>query len=258
LEKEYLIRKLKEFRERLLGEVINAYEKRGSSFGAERYSSFQKSLYKFLDENMPGESQRLEEKLTIYVLTFGLNEKPVETFWRISGEKTLSFIDSLILDIERGEHSLDSHIESEPFEMPEPAIQLTSSKILPFYKEWWFISLLVGVISAIVLIVISFWHESDRPIFYPVIAGTALFIFFMSLNPKKRFAKWFNGFSFIYSSANIMPAFKGYFESKSESYEGLFRDILFFAVEGPPWHFNICTVILLIFLLYFDQKERSD
>ncbi|KQV38867.1 hypothetical protein ASC93_20065 [Massilia sp. Root335] len=95
---------LDEFRKRLTGEVAQAFQSRGATYGRERFSAWRRRFAKFLDEHFPGESSVLNAKLTHYVLSAHFGESDEQQFWRVDGDIVLSYIDSLKLDIEHGEY----------------------------------------------------------------------------------------------------------------------------------------------------------
>lgn len=100
-----VVEALQSYRDRLTGEVVQAFQKRGESFGNERFTAWRKLFTKFLDDILPGESSRLNSKLTHSVRVFRRHESDIQRFWREDGENTVSFIDSLILDVRNGEYS---------------------------------------------------------------------------------------------------------------------------------------------------------
>ena len=104
MNKQEAIDSLKAFRERLLGEVLTAYKERGSSFGRDRFNAWRKRLTKFLTDNMPGEVATLNSKLTHAAWTVFSGESDAQQFWREDGEPMVSYLDSLILDIQNDEY----------------------------------------------------------------------------------------------------------------------------------------------------------
>lgn len=100
----YIIDGLKSYRERLVAEVLPAYESRGAEYGGERFAVWRRRLYDFLDNNLPGESSRLDSKLSTRLLAIGIGESDANVFWRYKGNKAASFLDSLILDLEQQEY----------------------------------------------------------------------------------------------------------------------------------------------------------
>lgn len=106
MDKYKIIEDLKGFRERLLSEVVPAYEQRGSSFGKDRFQAWWRRFSKYLDQYIPGESSILNQKLIHFAFMSLVGESDVERFWREDGEKMVSYIDSLILDLENDEYVL--------------------------------------------------------------------------------------------------------------------------------------------------------
>lgn len=104
MDKQEVIEGLKSYKERLMGEVVNAYAKRGSSYGEERFNTWKRKFINFLKENLPGEVSRLESKLQNFFGVVIVNESPEKTFWREYGDNIVSYIDSLILDIQNDEY----------------------------------------------------------------------------------------------------------------------------------------------------------
>jgi predicted nucleotide-binding protein len=100
----YVIKELQSFGTRLTGEVLQAYRERGTPYGSERFSTWRKRLVSFLDANLPGESQNFHAKLRVHVFSTGPGESDESRFWRLYGEKSASYLDSLILDLEQGEY----------------------------------------------------------------------------------------------------------------------------------------------------------
>jgi hypothetical protein len=105
MDKTEVLTGLRGFGDRLTGEVVNSYETQGSSFGLERFTAWRNKLTKFLDEHLPGESARLNSKLTHMVFVALRDESPAQRFWREDGEIARAFLDSLILDIENDEYA---------------------------------------------------------------------------------------------------------------------------------------------------------
>lgn len=107
MNKTEIITKLKVFRDRLNNEVLQAFVKRGSSFGKQRFASWRKQFTKFLDLSLPGESDNINSKLnhTGFVVIRG--ESIDKRFWREDGSVAEAFIDSLIIDIENDEYDFE-------------------------------------------------------------------------------------------------------------------------------------------------------
>lgn len=95
--------KLQSFRNRLENDVVPAYAHRGSSFGGERFSAWKTQFSKFLDQNLPGTSLKLNAKLQRSVYMIGRGESDVNVFMREDGELCFAFIDSLRIDVQNDE-----------------------------------------------------------------------------------------------------------------------------------------------------------
>ncbi len=106
MNKDAVIKELQAFKNRLRGEVVHAYEGRGTSFGDERFNAWRRKFSQFLSENLPAQASVLNEKLTHNALSFNPRDSDVEAFWKKDGETMDSYIDSLILDIENGEYEI--------------------------------------------------------------------------------------------------------------------------------------------------------
>lgn len=118
-----LLEKINAYKKRLTDEVYEAYSDRGRDFGDERFSSWRKKISKFFDENLPGETSRLNQKLFYLARPIrGAFEGDDEYFWRTEGNKVYSYLDSLILDINNDEY--------HPVEINEEGEQLEENKKL--------------------------------------------------------------------------------------------------------------------------------
>jgi predicted nucleotide-binding protein len=112
LQKEEIVDTLQSYRDRLTGEVLQAYATRGSTYGNERFAAWRRKFSKFLDDNLPGESSRLSSKLHHLVYSIHVGESDAQRFWRTDGEIVASFIDSLIVDIQAGEYEAETKAEA--------------------------------------------------------------------------------------------------------------------------------------------------
>lgn len=108
MNKQKVIEELQGIRERLTGEVLQAYKERGSSFGEERFAVWRNRFIIFLDKTLPGESDKFNSKLNHLGYSFIKGETASQRFWREDGDVSLSFIESLILDIKNGEYKTKS------------------------------------------------------------------------------------------------------------------------------------------------------
>lgn len=105
---------LQTFRERLTGEVVQAYRSRGTEYGSERFGAWTRRFVKFLDDNFPGESPAFHAKLRLFAVSIRHGESDDQRFWRLQGEKALSFIDSLKIDVQNGEYEPSEKFKSPP------------------------------------------------------------------------------------------------------------------------------------------------
>jgi len=104
MNKQQIIEKLNIFRNRLLNEVCNAYKERGIPFGSDRFDTWTRTFRQFLKEHLPGEVWKLNMKLQFVFAILRKNESAYQEFWREKGETMVSYIDSLILDVENDEY----------------------------------------------------------------------------------------------------------------------------------------------------------
>lgn len=101
MDKQQLINELVKFKERLNQDVSSAYVHKGAEFGRERFSAWERAIYKFLDKNLSVYKKKLYIKLnpTAYV---GFHD-PMKQFRVYKYDPSVSFIESLILDIQNDE-----------------------------------------------------------------------------------------------------------------------------------------------------------
>lgn len=104
MNKKEVLDGLSSFRERLLGEVVSAYKQRGGTYGRERFDTWRRKFSQFLSENLPAEVSTLNSKLIHYAYVVHRGESDAERFWREDGDTMVSYIDSLILDVENDEY----------------------------------------------------------------------------------------------------------------------------------------------------------
>ncbi len=106
MNKQEIIKELKNFNERLCTEVLNAFETRSDAYGKERFSTWRRKFSQFLDVNLPGETSVLNAKLEHTILCSLRGESDAEQFQRQDGNPVYSYIDSLILDIKNDEYNI--------------------------------------------------------------------------------------------------------------------------------------------------------
>ncbi|MGF1689065.1 nucleotide-binding protein [Photobacterium japonica] len=124
MDKQKVIESLNHFKERLTGEVLEAFEARGKDFGAERFNTWRRKFSQFLDDSLPGETSVLNAKLThFFGSTFRRGESDLERFWREDGQTMLAYIDSLIIDVSNDEYDF-REIEREK----DAVVQVTQSE----------------------------------------------------------------------------------------------------------------------------------
>ena len=123
MDKQNIIETLNLFKERLTGEVLQAFNSRGSEFGQERFNTWRRKFSQFLDENLPGETSVLNAKLRHFAFSIHPGESDAQRFWREDGETMLAYIDSLMMDVESDEYDF-RETESEE----KPSVVLNQSE----------------------------------------------------------------------------------------------------------------------------------
>jgi len=118
MKKQETLEGLNSFRERLRGEVINAYEQRGGKFGNDRFSTWRRRFTQFLNDHLPGEVSTLNSKLSHFIYSVHPGETDAQRFWREDGETMVSYIDSLIIDIENDEYDFSESENESPSQIP--------------------------------------------------------------------------------------------------------------------------------------------
>jgi len=129
MEKKAVLEVLRGFKDKLTGEVLEAYQTRGSSYGRERFSSWRKKFSRFLDEHLPGESAKLNAKLKHFAFVVLRGESDAEMFWREDGEIVVAFIDSLIKDISSDEYEPTEEMRTAETESSKDSAPAPSRKI---------------------------------------------------------------------------------------------------------------------------------
>lgn len=128
MDKEELLDGIKAYKKRLTDEVVEAYSDRGRDYGDERFSSWRKKVGQFFDENLPGETGRLNQKLFSLAISMRRSlEGDDEYFWRTEGNKVYSYLDSLMLDIKNDEYHPPEILDEE--ESREVKKELDHSKV---------------------------------------------------------------------------------------------------------------------------------
>jgi predicted nucleotide-binding protein len=114
MNKKEVIASLQGFRDRLQADVMAAYGARGSSFGRERFATWRRQFTKYLDENLPGASAKLDAKLHKFGFVVGRGESDLGVFMREDGEPCFAFIDSLKIDVTNNEFDLSPETRDKP------------------------------------------------------------------------------------------------------------------------------------------------
>ena len=104
MNKNEIIEVLQSYKARLETDVLKAFSDRGQSYGAERFNTWRRKLSTFLDDSLPGESSALNNKLNGVFHMRKRGRSDALHFWANDGEKMMSYLDSLMLDIENDEY----------------------------------------------------------------------------------------------------------------------------------------------------------
>ncbi len=129
MEKSELINGLESHKKRLLGEVVEAYQSRGSTYGNERFAAWRSKFSKFLDAHFPSETSRLDAKLHHMIFTVGGSESDAQRFWRQDGEICLSFIDSLVIDVTHDDYDFEHKVVPKEEKKKKQASQNDKNKV---------------------------------------------------------------------------------------------------------------------------------
>lgn len=103
MEKSEVLAQLQTYRDRLEGDVFQAYQLRGHSYGHERFTSWKSQFTNFLDNELPGHSGKLSSKLHRHVSRVSRGESDFYVFMRNYGNDCIAFIDSLKIDVTNDE-----------------------------------------------------------------------------------------------------------------------------------------------------------
>ena len=104
MDKQEIIDGLEKLKERLLSDVYTSFNDRGANYGARRFVTWKHVTTAFLEENMPREVKHFNALFVVYSVLLRRNESDADYFWITDGEKTYSYLDSLILDIKNDEY----------------------------------------------------------------------------------------------------------------------------------------------------------
>lgn len=128
MNKTELIDALSGFINRLHEDVASAYVSRGTDFGKERFAAWERQVYAFLDQNLPGTSSGLKQKVNRRIMAMGFGESAFSVFKRHKGDPAIAFIESLILDIKNDELHINCETQ-KPENEPAKAQALISSRV---------------------------------------------------------------------------------------------------------------------------------
>jgi REase_DpnII-MboI len=106
MSKETIIDGINRLLENLKSDVFVAYRDRGVIFGNERYSSWNRMVRHFLDQYLPGERERFNQKarLSQLLITLEPHKKPEKSFVDSGGQEVFSYLQSLCIDIEKDQY----------------------------------------------------------------------------------------------------------------------------------------------------------
>lgn len=100
-----IVDQLVQLKRRLLEEVVIAYSTRGTEFGRNRFEALKRKTREILDNSLPAESARFDQKMISYSFSAISRWEDVGTwFLNNGGGKYAAYIDSLIMDLEGGEY----------------------------------------------------------------------------------------------------------------------------------------------------------
>ncbi|MCU8059377.1 nucleotide-binding protein [Shewanella sp. SM55] len=106
MEKQEIIEKLVELKNRLIEDVYQAYEQQSSSYGRPRFESWQKIVIKFFTQHMPNEVQHFNEKANPTYVVFPRKNGMTDAgyFWKVTGQRMDAYMGNLITDITNDEY----------------------------------------------------------------------------------------------------------------------------------------------------------
>jgi hypothetical protein len=131
MSKEEVIEGIKSLQQDLCNDVIVTYKDKGIDFGNDRYESWIRNVRHFLDQHLPGESKRFNQKtfLSTLLIVPKPYTKPEDSFMYSVGREIYSYLESLSLDIEKDKYippcptKESSSIEVSP-SIPSPLEQI--------------------------------------------------------------------------------------------------------------------------------------
>jgi REase_DpnII-MboI len=106
MSKEEVIEGIKNLQQDLCNDVIATYKDKGIDFGNDRYKSWIRNVRHFLDQHLPGESKRFNQKTFFSTLLIVPKPytKPEDSFMYSVGREIYSYLESLSLDIEKDKY----------------------------------------------------------------------------------------------------------------------------------------------------------
>jgi hypothetical protein len=106
MSKQTIIDGINSLLKNLNSDVFVAYRDRGVLFGNERYSSWNRMVRHFLDQYLPGERERFNQKAQFskLLITLEPNKKPEKSFLDSGGQEVFSYLQSLCIDIEKDQY----------------------------------------------------------------------------------------------------------------------------------------------------------
>ncbi|MGI2107318.1 TIR domain-containing protein [Shewanella frigidimarina] len=100
-----IINELVKLRNRLVEEVVVAYQQRSKEFAEQRFSAWQKALNQCLTQYIPRSINNYNQLFSVYEIHQNRHgESDDDYFIRTTGIKVDSFLESLILDIQNNEY----------------------------------------------------------------------------------------------------------------------------------------------------------
>jgi REase_DpnII-MboI len=131
MSKQTIIDGINSLLENLNSDVFVAYRDRGVLFGNERYSSWNRMVRHFLDQYLPGERERFNQKarLSQLLITLEPHKKPEKSFVDSGGQEVFSYLESLCIDIEKDQYitphmKKNSNISEISPSIPSPLEQI--------------------------------------------------------------------------------------------------------------------------------------
>ncbi|MBR9847298.1 MAG: GTP-binding protein, partial [Algicola sp.] len=169
-------------------------------------------------------------------------------------------VDSLIgeiTDFSRQNSGLSS-LQLIQVEKEHHVIESTSRKKLENDDSlWWKKSILAGFIVGLVVFLLLIIPSEYNNVRFAIIISFFITGLFLMRNPKTRYMRAFWGVFSGWNLLNLFPAMQLSMHSKSDSSHAKSESIFEFVTFNTDVIVNFSLVILMIFLLYFDFKERK-